>query len=78
MSIVPSRSARNRDFDRARGEIGPIARMAVITAISAMLAVPIGLFLSVAFDPSFNPSIVLVPAGFFALSLASVVIKDRG
>jgi hypothetical protein len=51
--------------------------MAVITAISAMLAVPIGLFLSVAFDPSLDPSFVLVPAGFFAPSLATVVIKGR-
>jgi zinc transport system permease protein len=52
--------------------------MAVIAGAFGMLAVAAGLFLSVTWDTPAGPSIVLVLAGLFALSiLPSVLWRGR-
>lgn len=52
-------------------------QMAVIASIFAMLAVVIGLFISVALDTPGGPSIVLVLAGLFVMSMIPVAARAR-
>jgi zinc transport system permease protein len=52
-------------------------RMAVLAAAFGMLAVALGLFLSVSFDTPGGPSIVLVLAALFAVSIFPSVLRRR-
>jgi zinc transport system permease protein len=52
-------------------------QMAVFAAVIGMLAVAVGLFLSLSFDTPGGPSIVLVLAALFAASIFPAVLRRR-
>ena len=52
--------------------------MAMIAGIFGMLSVVLGLFVSVAFDTPGGPSIVLMLALFFVVSIIPTVLRQRG
>ena len=52
-------------------------QMALFAAIFGMLAVALGLFLSVTFDTPGGPSIVLVLALFFAVAILPTILRGR-
>jgi zinc transport system permease protein len=53
-------------------------QMALIAGIFGMLSVVLGLFVSVAFDTPGGPSIVLMLALFFVVSIIPTVLRQRG
>jgi zinc transport system permease protein len=53
-------------------------QMAMIACIFGMLSVVLGLFVSVAFDTPGGPSIVLMLALFFVVSIIPTVLRQRG
>jgi zinc transport system permease protein len=53
-------------------------QMAMIAGIFGMLSVVLGLFVSVAFDTPGGPSIVLMLALFFVVSIIPTVLRQRG
>ncbi len=53
-------------------------QMALFAAIFGMLSVVLGLFVSVAFDTPGGPSIVLMLALFFVVSIIPTILRQRG
>jgi len=53
-------------------------QMALFAAIFGMLSVVLGLFVSVSFDTPGGPSIVLMLALFFVVSIIPTILRHRG